>query len=295
MAIIISESTDPFYNLALEEYFLKTNKIAEDIFFLWQSNQAFIIGRNQNPFTEINHIYFNKNIPIVRRISGGGTIFEDKNTINFTYITKDYISKINDYFYFVEPVIKVLNNCGVKAKFVPRTNIFVDKKKISGNAQAFVNNKLMHHGTILFDTDLTVINEALLEFDGGDIGEHIGSNKNLVTNISNILNPLISLNDLKDLILKEVIASRNISDTEYVLDSKDIEQIKDIAENKYKTWDWNFGKTKLFNTTINVNSTLLNLTIDKGKIMSVDQSKFNKLIGVKFLTEEYFRIIDKYE
>ena len=290
MPIIISSSLDPYFNLATEEYFLKNDIFDEDILFLWQGNRAFVIGRNQNPFTEVNPKYFDTEIPIIRRISGGGTIFQDESTIDFSIITKKYMNRINDYLYFLKPIIDFLNELGVKATFKPKSHIFVGDYKISGNAQAFINNKLLHHGTLLFNTNLNIIYDALVDFESEASENHISSNKQKVINISELLNFELSIDEFKLMLVKSISSSLNIENHYYILNEEDIDKINNIAQNKYKSWDWNLGKTKEFQAEVKINSTQIKFKIINGIIADVDIIDYRGFLGLKYLSQEYFRM-----
>jgi lipoate-protein ligase A len=294
MAIIVSTSFDPYFNLATEEYFLRNNIIDEDLIFIWRSNKAFVLGRNQNPFIEINPNYFNKDIPIIRRISGGGTIYQDINTLNFTYITNSYANKINDYEYFLKPIINALKKVGLTVKFKPKSHLFIQDFKISGNAQAFINNKLLHHGTLLFNTDLNIINDALVNFQAQADGSHIVSNKQLVGNLIDFIPNKYSIEELSNLILDSILNKKKILDTKYYLSENDISNIYELVINKYKTWEWNFGKTKFFEITIMINNNLEKISVDHGIITGVDNSIHSELINCKYFSEEYFNILKSF-
>lgn len=291
MAIIISDSKDPCFNLALEEYLIKNNLFNEDIFLLWQSEKAFIFGRNQNPYFEINPDYFYQDIPIIRRISGGGTIYEDLNVLNFTFITKDYSNKINNYQYFLQPIISALKTFNIKAKFKPATHLFVGENKISGNAQAFINNKLMHHGTLLFNADLTTIKKALTDYKSEVSEKYIQSNKQNTINLID-LNKNLTIDILKAEIIKQVRSIMDIKTGIYKLTKDDIEKIDIIKTSKYQSWDWNFGKTKEFTKEKVMENDLLVMTINQGVITKVNLLKYQKLVGVKYLSGDYKKLIN---
>ena len=291
MSIIISSTLDPYFNLATEEYFLMNDIFDEDILFLWQSKSAFVIGRNQNPFIEINPKYFETEIPVIRRISGGGTIFQDEFTIDFSVITKKYGRKINDYLYFLKPIIGLLNDLGIEATFKPKSHIFVGDAKISGNAQAFINNRLLHHGTLLFNSNLNVIFEALVDFrDQTSTKNHISSNKQKVENISVLLDGNLSIDEFKVMLVNRIATNLNIEKTYYFLSDVDIIEIEKIAQDKYRSWNWNFGKTKEFSVTIKIHSFNINLIVNNGLITDVDNLNYNAFLGLRYLSKEYFKM-----
>ncbi|HKL47312.1 MAG TPA: lipoate--protein ligase family protein [Candidatus Izemoplasmatales bacterium] len=284
MGIIIGKNKSVAYHLATEEYLLRHYALTEDILYLWFGSKAFVFGRNQNPYIEIAPKYLlNPDIPKLRRVSGGGTIYQDEGTLNFSFITSDYKSKINDYQYFLSPIINYLKQKDLNVYFQPKSHLFVGNQKISGNAQAFINNRLMHHGTLLYDTDLSVINEALVDFDQQVDGHQVLSNKQAVRNLKEdiTLIPDMFLKDLMNHIInKTEIGSRLISDL-------DDEKIKDIMKRKYHQWDWNFGHTPKFTIDVRIKGDDVQLTIEKGLITKTKPKKHEYLIGEKFYSEHY--------
>src|SRR5690554_4111075 len=162
MYTISNYGSDPYYNLALEEYLLKSDKIPPNLVWLWQNRPAVIVGRNQNTVEEINlKVIKEKKIDVVRRISGGGAVYHDLGNINFTFITSALGNSEDLFRRFTEPVIAALREMGVPAVFSGRNDIVVNGKKISGNAQAYYQRRMYHHGTLLFDTDLDTVAAVL--------------------------------------------------------------------------------------------------------------------------------------
>lgn len=293
MAVLISKSKDPYYNLATEEFLLKNADYKEDILFIWRAERAFVFGRNQNPFIEIASKYYNQGIPIIRRLSGGGTVYIDSQTINFSYITLDYKNKINNYEYFLDPIIRLLSKYNLDILFKPKSHLFLNGKKISGNAQGLVNNKLLHHGTLLFNTDLDLIQDALINHNLKTEGHHVLSNKQSVDNIKNHLNNSLTIDELVFLLIDKICIERNIN--KEIKDISPIEsmQIEVIAEEKYRTWEWNFGFLKEFQIEIEVDNQKVEIFVNKGIITSISNSMLNPLIGLKLYSEDYFNTIEK--
>ena len=161
MKLIILKTVDPYINLAIEEYlFLHAE---EEIFMLWQNKPSVIIGCNQNAFAEVNLSYAEEHgIHVARRITGGGAVYHDLGNINYSYITPTPQSDTLDFARFCEPILRSLQALGVNASLSGRNDIEIDGKKISGNAQHRKDGRLLHHGTLLFDTDRTVL-EAVLK------------------------------------------------------------------------------------------------------------------------------------
>ncbi|MDY0317081.1 MAG: biotin/lipoate A/B protein ligase family protein [Candidatus Izemoplasmatales bacterium] len=291
MAVIFSDNKNPYFNLALEEYLLKNSSLDEDILLFWQSDKAFVFGRNQNPFVEINPKYFDLDIPIIRRVSGGGTIFHSSNDLVFCFITKNYEKKINDYEYFLNPVIKALKRYNLNVSFKPKSHLYIGEHKISGNAQAFINNKLLHHGTLLIDSDLKIINEALVNYTFNTKGNHILSNKQIVANIDQFLEEPCRVNELMGYIIDEAVKLMNLNNHLFSLKEEELSLINDLVKSKYTTWEWNFGKTKPFEVEMEFGSSKAKLFIENGIIKNVTSKKFDHLIGLQYYSKDYFEKI----
>ncbi|MFW5795108.1 MAG: lipoate--protein ligase family protein [Bacillota bacterium] len=288
MPLIINKNKDIKYNLALEEYLLRDYNLKDDVLLIWYGQKAFVFGRNQNPFIEIHHKYLlDSSIPKLRRVSGGGTIFEDKGTINFSYITKAYKNKINNYEFFLKPVVELLKEFNLNAYFKPKSHLFVDKVKISGNAQAFINNRLMHHGTILFNTNLDIIEEALVNYRLSASGHHILSNKQPVANLNEFIN--VEKEEFVKLLVDKICQYKNI--TKDQLKIKDNIKIAKLIKDKYSSWEWNFAKSPNFNITVNIDSFMIDLEVEKGLIKKVSDDKYKLLKNKKLFSEEYYNVI----
>lgn len=153
-------STDPYYNLAVEEYLLRDTK--EDVFMLWQNEKTVVIGKNQNAYAEVNLDYAKENgIRVARRLSGGGAVYHDMGNVNYTFITSSEKAEALDYAYFTKPIIEALASLGVKAELSGRNDLECGGKKFSGNAQYTSDGRILHHGTLLFDVDAEVLSRVL--------------------------------------------------------------------------------------------------------------------------------------
>src|SRR5699024_1426271 len=160
MLCIYHESTDPYFNVATDEYILKY--LQEDCFMLWRNDNAIIIGQYQNALAEINYDYVKAHdIKVVRRLSGGGAVYHDLGNLNFSFTKSGKDSNLSDFEKFTRPIVEVLQSFGVNAQFEGKNDITIDGKKISGNAAHIYKNKILHHGTLLFSSEMRNVAEAL--------------------------------------------------------------------------------------------------------------------------------------
>ncbi|WP_031542485.1 lipoate--protein ligase [Mesoplasma photuris] len=248
LSLLISNITDPRYNLATEEYLTYTKKIKNPIFFLWQNNNTIVVGRNQNTFAEINLEQAQKDeVNIVRRNTGGGTVYQDLGNICFSSIFfKDDKSSSQDNFKkSLEPIIQFLKSKNINAQFSGRNDIEVDGKKISGNAQLKTSERILEHGTLLYDVDLSKLKNYLNVDRTKMETKKISSVVSRVTNIVDLLNEKSDVNSFKN-DLKEFY--KNSEEVEEItLNNNDLEKIEELVVKKYSNWEWTFGKNGTFN------------------------------------------------
>lgn len=246
MLIIDSPSHDAYFNIALEEYLLYKYP-TEDIFLLYINAPSIIVGKFQNTLAEINLDYVkDKNIKVVRRMSGGGTVYHDLGNLNFSFHTLLGTYDFMDFSQFTEPVIHLLNELNVPAKLEGRNDLLVDGKKFSGNAKLARNGKMIQHGTILFNSDMSVLGDALKVNPLKFVDKAVKSNRARVTNLIDFLPEDMITDDLKELLIEEMLET-NEGATIYQLSDEDIKGVNQLIEEKYNTWDWNFGFSPKYN------------------------------------------------
>ncbi len=242
MIQIINQSTDPALNLAVEEYFLKRVDLREDLLLLWRNEPTIVIGKNQNIYQELNLDYVKVHgIQAVRRLSGGGAVYHDLGNLNFTVIKTDFSLQKNDFTCFLSPVVKGLRAMGVPVSFSGRNDLMADGKKISGNAQYFWRDRILHHGTLLFDSDLTALSCALKSKPEKFTAKGVTSVRNRVGMISSFLPFEMKIEQFQERIAisyQQEYASefkrREILPKEWL-------EIEKLAEEKYRTWEWTYG------------------------------------------------------
>lgn len=305
MRYIDNNCTDPYFNLALEEYLLR--EVNGEYFVLWRDEPCIVVGKNQNTLSEINEEYIKKHdIKVVRRQSGGGAVFHDLGNLNFTFIVEDDGKKFNDFKTFVIPIIGVLNELGVKAEFSGRNDLLIDGKKFSGNAQCKYKNRVMHHGTLLFSSDIVNLSDALISKPIKFSDKAVKSVSSRITNISEHLQESFSVIDFKNKIF-EYIGREEKDKVITTLDNEEIEEIKNLVKTKYETWQWNFGQSPKYNfyneKKLSAGTIELSIDVEKGIMQHIRifgdffgegniEDIEKALIGKKHNTEEIHRVID---
>ncbi len=237
---------DPQINLALEEYCIRNLPNGEDYLLFYVNAPSIIIGRNQNTLEEIDLDYcVAHNIKVVRRISGGGAVYHDLGNLNFSFMTDFDRSKLNNFKQFTEPIVRVLNEMGVPAELKGRNDIVVHDKKISGNAQFSSVKRMFNHGTLLLDSDLSEVGRALTVKMTKIKSKGHKSARARVANISEFLEEPMSTEQFRQKILAGIFAEDPDFET-YTMTEEDWAGVYQLRDEKYATWDWNFGKSPKF-------------------------------------------------
>ena len=289
------QNTNPYFNLASEEYLLKHK--TGYYMYLWINEPAVIVGVNQNAIEEVNLNFVQDNgIKVVRRMTGGGAVYHDLNNLCYTVIAPNNPTE-NAYKEFSRPVVEYLNSIGIKAEFSGRNDLTIDGKKISGNAQTVYKDRILHHGTLLFDTDLNVLEKALNPNKLKMQSKGIKSVRSRVTDIKSNLKKDMSLKEFR--LGLEQFFLKNAEKIEFT--NQDICQIEKLVKDKYSTYDWNiryspkgqnvlekkfdFGVLKITFDTIQGQMQNVNITGDFFELKDVKEF-INSLNGIDFTLEQ---------
>ena len=245
MIYMESLSPDPRWNLAMEQYvFEKLPKGSQCIYF-WRNHNTIVVGKNQNTVGEINNEFVRQHgITVVRRMTGGGTVYQDLGNLNYSFIADAGEQGQIDFQRFCAVIVEALASYGVAAQISGRNDITVDGKKFSGNAQLISHGRVLHHGTIMFSTDLEVLSKALQVDQQKIESKGIQSVTSRVTNLSEHLPAGTSMESLKSRILTHI--SRQEPLVPYALTSTDRAAISAIVDKRYATWAWNYGKSPAY-------------------------------------------------
>jgi len=249
MIYYISKTHDTAFNIALEEYCFKQLKDEDEIFLLWINEPSIIVGKYQNTIEEINTEYTReKGIHVIRRISGGGAVYHDLNNLNYTIISnRDKGQEGFNFKEFSKPIIETLAELGVKAEFTGRNDLEIDGQKFCGNAQAYIKDRVMHHGCLLFNVDFSALGDALKVSKDKIESKGVKSVRSRVTNILPHLKTPITVEEFGDKIM-EYMKKQYPDMKEYVFSKEELDYIAKRAEIK-RSWEWNYGESPEFNIT----------------------------------------------
>ena len=246
MIEIVNSSTDPYFNMAVEEYIVKHMDDSQNYFMLWQNHPTVVVGRNQNTVEEINQPYIKEHgITVVRRLSGGGAVYHDHGNLNFTFVLNDNKDFAN-FEKFTRPVINALGRLGIAAENNGRNDISIEGRKFSGNAQFKHRNRLLHHGTLLFNSNIEEMVQALNPSGAKISSKGIKSVRSRVTNICEHLSIPVAIEEFKQVLTEEVFREEQNNDS-CQLSESDLQTINQLRNDKYATWAWVYGTSPPYN------------------------------------------------
>ncbi len=287
MIFIKNKITDVYFNLAMEEYFFEKFK-KDEVFMLWINEPSVVIGKHQNLIEELNMKYcFENNIKIARRLSGGGTVVHDFGNLNYTYLTNTTGDTALDFKEFLKPMYNALLNLNIDAHISPRNDFRVLEKKICGHSQFMRKKRVLHHGCILFDSNLDNLRNVLNVKNKKIISKSAKSVKSSVANLKEISKLDYEISDFLEKLKNEILKTQENFEI-YELTKEDILNIDKIKSEKYVTKDWIYGQSPKC-TFILDEKRDYTVEIYDGKIEKInigDNKNFDSLIGIYFEYEE---------
>ncbi|WP_313960870.1 lipoate--protein ligase [uncultured Parvimonas sp.] len=294
MIFIKNKITDVYFNLAMEEYIFEKFK-EDEVFMLWINEPSVVIGKHQNLIEEVNMKYcFDNNIKIARRLSGGGTVVHDFGNLNYTYITNTTGDTALDFKEFLKPMYKALLNLNIDANISPRNDFRVEEKKICGHSQFMRKKRVLHHGCILFDSNLNNLRNALNVENKKIISKSAKSVKSSVANLKEISKLDYEISDFLEKLKNEILKTQEDYEI-YELTKDDILKIEKIKSEKYATKDWIYGQSPKC-TFILDEERDYTVEIEGGRIEKINigyDNKFESLIGLYVEYEEIKNKIDE--
>ena len=233
-------STDPYYNLAFEEYVL-THRRTGSYLILWRNDNTIVIGLNQNTEAEINRSFVEENnIRVVRRTTGGGAVYHDLGNLNYSFITDTDTAETVTKKQFTDPVIAALRSLGVSAEVSGRNDILAEGRKVSGTAQRIDHGRILHHGTLLFDSDPSAVEGALKVDPEKFKAKGIRSVRSRIGNIRPLLAEDMTIEDFREYLLNFLTGGNPETGT---LTEEELHEVRKLRDSKYSTWEWNFGRS----------------------------------------------------
>jgi lipoate-protein ligase A len=268
-------NSDPYINAAIEEHMVREMQSPdEDLVLLYINTPCVVVGKNQCIYREVNFGYLREHGTIIRRLSGGGTVYHDEGNLCFAFVSHFHDSKINNYQYFNDPIVKILQEAGIDAASNSRNDIVWKGKKISGNAQFTDRKNVLSHGTILVNADLDKLRFALKENPFTIETKAVSSVRTPVMNILEGSDTFQTAQQLKQHFLKELPITRTISFTD-----NDWQSIIDTANIKFRSDHWIWGR----NPYTKITKDSLILEIENGIVI---QSTDENLVGKLFTGED---------
>ena len=247
MKYLLNSSTDPYFNMALDEFCLENIVMDEPYFYLWRNRPSVIIGLNQNAYSEVNLDYLRASgINLVRRVTGGGAVYHDLQNLNYTIVGRSLsgvegpLTNRKGPSLSPEPIISALRQLGVPAELTGRNDIFVEGRKVSGYARRVSGSQEIVHGTLMYDVDLETLTHVL-DTPGSKLqAKGIGSVKSRVANLKEYLPGFPSLDDLQT-VLQEILAC---GDEQIKLSEDQLSEVRKMADEKFATWDFIYGRSR---------------------------------------------------
>ncbi|MCW3127969.1 MAG: lplJ [Bacteroidetes bacterium] len=267
---------DPYINAAIEEYIVRGMVPLDTLYItMYINSPCVVVGKNQSIYKEINFDYLRSGQPVIRRVSGGGTVYHDEGNLCFAFLCSFDERKVNNYVHFNQPILDALQRAGIDAQFNKRNDILWDEKKISGNAQFTDRKNILSHGTLLVNSDLDKLRGALKQNAFEIESKAVSSTRSSVMNISERSDRFKTADELKEYLSKElpISGTYSFSDDEWA-------EINETAVSKFQSDEWLWGRnpyTKIMKQGVTIE-------VDGGIIVDIESGdeRLKALVGKKY-------------
>lgn len=279
------QTTDPAFNLAVEELLLKGS--SDEFFIVYKNSPSVVIGRNQIANMEADTGFCHKNrIPIIRRITGGGTVFHDHGNLNFTFISNGAAKRQDNFKLQTGVILQFLSNMGVEASIEGKNDIKTNGMKISGNAETVYRDRVMRHGTLLVEADMELLNRSIRKDITNYSARSVASKPSPTQNIKELVRGEVTTDKVKKDLYKHLLSLPG--NCAYTLPKELAKGAESLSKTKYNTWEWNFGAGPNYSfdkcLVSNSGQTKCHLEIISGKIVACSiEDPNNQSIDVSLL------------
>ncbi len=277
MRCVLSHTSDPYFNLAAEEYLLKHYQ--EDFYFQYVNDPSVVIGKHQNALAEIDDCYLQEHgILLARRISGGGAVYHDGGNLNYSFITNESPGDFVKFKKYTAPAIAALRKLGVDAFLGKRNEILTRSGKISGSASHVFKSRVLHHGTLLFDADLERLGRCLYVDLLRYMDKAVKSVRSEVVNTRDLLETDMEREAFYSFIFRYIVDSDE-NNIENGFTRSEVEAIETLSRSKFASWEWNYGYSPKYTVERELEGLRIVTTVEKGKIVDIgfDGSGWSKL------------------
>lgn len=272
--VVLSKSTNPWFNLAYEEHILKKLEDNEMVFYLWQNSKTVVIGKHQNPWSEVNvELLGQENGKLARRLSGGGAVYHDLGNVNFTFACSTDLTNLERQF---KVIMEALKELGIETELSGRNDILAKGRKFSGNSFFSGNNRYIHHGTIMLNVDTSYMGRYLNISEKKIKSKAVPSVRSKVINLIDIV-PKLTVEQLNEALIKSFENIYSPALSKITVNEKSVDSQVTELFNKFCDWNWIYGGTPKFDYilsecfdwgTIELNLEISNAVVKKVKICS---------------------------